>query len=107
MLIQSELVATYSYEVLGKIEPFLFRLEIYKHADTFKGVVFRLDRYRFVPTFPQNSNGEPTGVADDALVYVKDEFIDDRDLVGRSKEEVVSIFSEKLRKIFKLDDGVE
>ncbi|HFZ1500237.1 TPA: hypothetical protein ACIJT1_004030 [Citrobacter freundii] len=100
MIIQRKLVATYTYEVHGQVEPFYFKLDIYKQSDIFKGVIFRLDRYRLTPTFPQDNDGESISNVDDALLYVKDEFIDDTDLFGKSEDIVVNIFIEKLKKIF-------
>lgn len=105
MIIQRELVATYNYEIQEQVEPFYFRLEIYKQSDIFKGIVFRLERYRLIPTFPQDQNGESVSNIDDALLYIKDEFIDDTDLFGKSEDIVVSIFIDKLKYIFNLNDG--
>lgn len=104
MIIQRKLVAIYNYEIQGQVEPFNFRLEIYKQSDIFRGIIFRLDRYRLSPSFPQDQNGESISNIDDALLYVKDEFIDDTDLFGESEDIVVSIFIEKLKYIFNLND---
>jgi hypothetical protein len=102
MIIQRELIATYSYEVLEQAEPFCFRLEIYKNNDIFLGEVFRLERYRLTPAFPDGS-GE-ANIQDDALLYVRDEFINGDDLFGCSTDVVVSIFVGKLKSIFNLDN---
>ncbi|EBS7633216.1 hypothetical protein CDR68_05105 [Salmonella enterica] len=103
MIIQRKLVAIYTYDIHGQIEPFHFKLEIYKHSDIFEGVVFRLERYGLTPTFPQDQNGESINNIDDALLYVKDEFIDNTHLVGDSEDVVVHVFIEKLNEIFMLN----
>ena len=101
MIVQRELIATYSFEVLEQTEPFFFRLEVYKKDDIFMGEVFRLERYRLTPAFSDVS-GE-TNIQDDALLYVRDEFINSDDLCGCSKDVVTSIFTGKLNSIFNLD----
>lgn len=100
MIIQRKLISIYDYEIQGIEDVYLFRLEIHKYNNCFKGSVYRLDRYRLIPTFPQDSQGEPIGHMDDALFYVKDEFINDQDLYGESEEDVILNFTDKLNKLF-------
>ncbi|QLO36185.1 hypothetical protein HV213_10225 [Klebsiella sp. RHBSTW-00484] len=100
MIIQRQLVATYDYDVREKSEPFHFRLEVHQCGEIYTGTVFRLERYRLPTTFPQDAEGVPIGIMDDALLYIKDEFIDDRDLSGATVESIVTCFSAKLQSIF-------
>lgn len=99
-LIQNELIAVYDFDVIDLEEPFRFRLEIHRCEDIFKGTVFRLERFRLLATFPQNADGNPAGILDDALLYVRDAFIDDRGLVGTTKDEVITRFKTALQTIF-------
>jgi hypothetical protein len=100
MLIQKKLISSYDYELRGGSVPFYFRLEIHQISEGYSGTVFRLDRYRLSPTFPTNKNDESDLIIDDALLFVKDEFIDCRDLIGFTEKEVVDIFLKKLDQIF-------
>lgn len=101
-IVQRELIAVYDYDVLDLAEPFHFRLEIHRCEDIFKGTVFRLERYRLLATFPQSAEGDPAGILDDALLYIKDEFIDDRALFGTTKDEVICRFITTLQTVFNL-----
>lgn len=53
MIVQSELVAVYDYQVIDPEEPFSFRLAIHKYAQLFTGTVYRLERFRPRPIFNQ------------------------------------------------------
>lgn len=100
MLIQRKLISVYDYELNNLSEPFYFRLEIHEASGGLIGTIFRLDRYRLLPTFSTNKNEESNLIMDDALFFIKDEFIDSRDLIGNSEDEIISIFLEKLNHIF-------
>ena len=100
MLVQKKLISSYDYEINDLAVPFYFRLEIHQTLSNYSGTVFRLDRYRLSPTFPTNKDDGSDLIIDDALLFVRDEFIDCRDLTGGSEEEVIHIFLKKLDNIF-------
>lgn len=99
MIIQRQLVATYDYDVREKsnLSTFVWK---FISAARFILVPFSHGRYRLPTTFPQDAEGVPIGIMDDALLYIKDEFIDDRDLSGATVESIVTCFSAKLQSIF-------
>ncbi|WP_096324068.1 hypothetical protein [Escherichia coli] len=82
MIVQKELVAIYDYEVPVPEDPFSFRLEIHKCSELFTGSVYRLE------------------LINDALIYIRDECIDERKLRGESPETVIAIFNRELQNIF-------
>ncbi|EFH7120706.1 hypothetical protein EEK96_09195 [Escherichia coli] len=100
MIVQSELVAIYDYQVIDPEEPFSFRLEIHKYAQLFTGTVYRLERFRLHPTFNQFDRDNSNPLINDALIYIRDEFIDERILRGESPETVIAIFNRELHNIF-------
>jgi hypothetical protein len=91
VIIKKEIVAQFSYQVSAGSQDFSYKLEIEKSGSVFTGHVYRLEYYRLLATFPQNSEGAPLE-QDDALVLIKDEFIDCTDLIGASQEQVVCAF---------------
>ncbi len=95
MSVQKELVAIYNYEVPVPEDPFSFRLEIHKCSELFTGSVYRLERFQLHPTF---NDADP--LINDALIYIRDEFIDERKLRGESPETVIAIFNRELQNIF-------
>lgn len=100
MLVQKKLISSYDYELNDLSVSFYFRLEIHKISEGYSGTVFRLDRYRLSPTFPTSKSDDSDLIIDDALLFVKDEFIDCRDLMGSTENEVIHIFLNKLDHIF-------
>lgn len=100
MLIQKKLISVYDYELQDYSEPFYFRLEIHEILGEYVGSIFRLERYRLLPTFPTDKKIDSDLIMNDALLFIKDEFIDCRDLKGQTEMEVISIFLEKLDNIF-------
>ena len=95
MSVQKELVAIYNYEVPVPEDPFSFRLEIHKCSELFTGSVYRLERFQLHPTF-----NDADSLINDALIYIRDEFIDERKLRGESPETVIAIFNRELQNIF-------
>ncbi|HAJ5725637.1 hypothetical protein NMV83_20340 [Escherichia coli] len=95
MIVQKELVAIYDYEIPAPEDPFSFRLEIHKFSKLFTGSVYRLERFRLHPTF-----NDADSLINDALIYIRDEFIDERKLRGESHETVIAIFNCELQNIF-------
>ena len=95
MSVQKELVAIYNYEVPVPEDPFSFRLEIHKCSELFTGSVYRLERFQLHPTF---NDADP--LINDALIYIRDEFIDEQKLRGESPEPVIVIFNCELQNIF-------
>lgn len=100
MIIQSKLVAVYDYQVMDPDDPFSLRLEIHKYAQLFTGAVYRMERFRLRPTFNQCDREDTAPVINDALIYIRDEFIDERKLRGESAETVIAIFNRELQNIF-------
>ena len=96
MIVQSELVAIYDYQVIDPEEPFSFRLEIHKYAQLFTGTVYRLERFRLRPIFNQREQEDADPLINDALIYIRDEFIDERKLRGKSPETIMEIFNSEL-----------
>ncbi|BEB88940.1 hypothetical protein [Escherichia coli] len=90
MIVQKELVAIYDYEVPVPEDPFSFRLEIHKCSELFTGSVYRLERFRLRPTFHQRDREDADPLINDALIYIRDECIDERKLRGESPETVGS-----------------
>jgi len=99
---QSKLNNIYDFEVKKEEHTFNFRLEIHCIEKGFKGIIFRLERYRIVPSFHQDIDDELI-CKDDALFYIKDEFIDDQDLVGDTEEQIILDFIKKLETIFQIN----
>lgn len=95
MIVQKELVAIYDYEIPAPEDPFSFRLEIHKFSELFTGSVYRLERFRLHPTF-----NDADSLINDALIYIRDECIDERKLRGESPETVIAIFNRELQNIF-------
>lgn len=87
MIVQKELVAIYDYEVPVPENPFSFRLEIHKCSELFTGSVYRLERFRLRPTFHQRDREDADPLINDALIYIRDECIDERKLRGESPED--------------------
>lgn len=100
MIVQSELVAVYDYQVIDPEEPFSFRLAIHKYAQLFTGTVYRQERFRLHPTFNQFDRDDSVPLINDALIYIRDEFIDEGRLRGESPEAVMAIFNRGLQNIF-------
>ncbi|MED8691279.1 hypothetical protein RCN26_14305 [Escherichia marmotae] len=100
MIVQSELVAIYDYQVIDPEEPFSFRLAIHKYAQLFTGTVYRQERFRLHPTFNQFDRDDSVPLINDALIYIRDEFIDEGRLRGESPEAVMAIFNRELQNIF-------
>ncbi|EHJ4129388.1 hypothetical protein J1C08_002051 [Escherichia fergusonii] len=100
MIVQKELVATYDYEVPVPEDPFSFRLEIHKCSELFTGSVYRQEQFRLRPTFHQRDREDADPLINDALIYIRDEFIDERKLRGESPETVIAIFNRELQNIF-------
>ena len=100
MIVQKELVAIYDYEVPVPENPFSFRLEIHKCSELFTGSVYRLERFRLRPTFHQRDREDADPLINDALIYIRDECIDERKLRGESPETVIAIFNRELQNIF-------
>ena len=100
MIVQKELVAIYDYEVPVPEDPFSFRLEIHKCSELFTGSIYRLERFRLHPTFHQRDREDIDPLINDALIYIRDEFIDERKLRGESPEMVIAIFNRELQNIF-------
>ncbi len=100
MIVQKELVAIYDYEVPVPEDPFSFRLEIHKCSELFTGSVYRLERFRLRPTFHQRDREDADPLINDALIYIRDECIDERKLRGESPETVIAIFNRELQNIF-------
>ena len=100
MIVQKELVAIYDYEIPVPENPFSFRLEIHKCSELFTGSVYRLERFRLRPTFHQRDREDADPLINDALIYIRDEFIDERKLRGESPETVIAIFNRELQNIF-------
>ncbi|HAP3735974.1 TPA: hypothetical protein JLQ25_003764 [Escherichia coli] len=100
MIVQKELVAIYDYEVPVPEDPFSFRLEIHKRSELFTGSVYRLEQFRLHPTFHQRDREDVDPLINDALIYIRDEFIDERKLRGESPETVIAIFNRELQNIF-------
>lgn len=100
MIVQKELVTIYDYEVPVPEEPFSFRLEIHKRSELFTGSVYWLERFRLHPTFHQRDREDVDPLINDALIYIRDEFVDERKLRGESPETVIAIFNRELQNIF-------
>ncbi|MED9499497.1 hypothetical protein RCN66_05155 [Escherichia marmotae] len=96
MIVQSELAAIYDYQIIDPEEPFSFRLEIHKYAKLFTGTVYRLERFRLRPIFNQREQEDADPLINDALIYIRDEFIDERKLRGKSPETIMEIFNGEL-----------
>ncbi|MCC7866231.1 hypothetical protein INR33_25740, partial [Escherichia coli] len=62
--------------------------------------VYRLERFRLHPTFHQRDREDVDPQINDALIYIRDEFIDERKLRGESPETVIAIFNRELQNIF-------
>lgn len=100
MIVQKELVAIYDYKIPVPENPFSFRLEIHKCSELFTGSVYRLERFRLRPTFHQRDREDTDPLINDALIYIRDECIDERKLRGESPETVIAIFNRELQNIF-------
>ncbi|EKF2816436.1 hypothetical protein OYT61_004465, partial [Shigella flexneri] len=61
---------------------------------------YRLERFRLRPTFHQRDREDVDPLINDALIYIRDEFIDERKLRGESPEPVPVIFNCELQNIF-------
>ena len=59
-----------------------------------------LERFRLHPTFHQRDREDVDPLINDALIYIRDEFIDERKLRGESPETVIAIFNRELQNIF-------
>lgn len=81
----------------GEGDLFRFRLEVARELNTgsFHGTVYRLETYRFQPTFPQQDGLLPAW-QHDALVQVVDDSYDRDLLAGRSVDEVIDKFQRAL-----------
>ncbi|WDB49253.1 hypothetical protein [Escherichia albertii] len=100
MIVQQDLVAVYDYQVPVPEDPFSFRLEIHKCDELFTGAVYRQERFRLHPTFHQPAKNDAPLPINDALIYIRDEFIDERKLFGESVEAVKTKFQCELQNIF-------
>ncbi|NWJ85333.1 hypothetical protein HX820_03590, partial [Escherichia coli] len=52
------------------------------------------------PTFHQRDREDADPLINDALIYIRDECIDERKLRGESPETVIAIFNRELQNIF-------
>ena len=105
MKIFSEIVKILDVEPFqaGEGDLYRFRLEVWRqfNTDLFFGTVYRLETYRFQPTFPQQE-GQLPGWQSDALVHVIDDNYDSALLSGRSDDEVIDKFQRLLTDRFNL-----
>ncbi|MGQ7173821.1 hypothetical protein ACUOCP_54115, partial [Escherichia sp. R-CC3] len=60
----------------------------HKCSELFTGSVYRLERFRLHPTFHQRDREDADPLINDALIYIRDECIDERKLRGESPETV-------------------
>lgn len=100
MIASRELIAVLDYDVKIPEDPFSFRLEIHQCGEVFTGSVYRLERFRLQPTFQPSCEDARTPVLNDALIYIRDEFIDESKLRAESKERIKAIFNYELQNIF-------
>ncbi|UYZ83271.1 hypothetical protein MTZ49_11785 [Entomomonas sp. E2T0] len=97
---KSELIATYNYKIDGLDESLNYRLEIYKTSNAYKGLVFRLDMYNLMASFPRTEQDNPYINADVSMFIADDYFYNDEQLTRTTQEEVIAIFEEKLKLLF-------
>lgn len=85
----------------GSGDLFRFRLEVLREVgrNEFVGKVYRLETYRLQPSFPQ-SEGVPPDLANDALIFVVDDFYNPEALTGQSIQDVVVKFQTLLASMF-------
>ncbi len=82
MIVQKELRCCLIMRSPVPEDPFSFRLEIHKCSELFTGSVYQLERFRLRPTFHQRDREDADPLINDALIYIRDECINDGNYQG-------------------------
>ncbi|MBM0917092.1 hypothetical protein JQN24_27390, partial [Escherichia coli] len=70
-----------------------------KFSELFTSYVCRLERCQLHPTFHKRDREDVDPIINDALIYIRDEFIDEQKLRGESQETVIAIFNRELQNL--------